>query len=71
MADQELIRTAEQMEQKIVAADSIARIELQPAFNRLLKTMRKSGVLVPLRMRRLDEALSEEVQESYFDNMPV
>ena len=71
MADQELIRTAEQMEQKIVAADSIARIELQPAFNRLLKTMRKSGVLVPLRMRRLDDALSEEVQESYFDNMPV
>lgn len=71
MADQELLRTAEQMEQKIVAADSIARIELQPAFNRLLKTMRKSGVLVPLRMRRLDDALSEEVQESYFDNMPV
>ena len=71
MADQELLRTAEQMEQKIVAADSIARIELQPAFNRLLKTMRKSVVLVPLRMRRLDNALSEEVQESYFDNMPV
>ena len=65
MNTSELFKTAEQLEQKIAAASTVQRLELQPAFSRALKMIQDKGEQVPLRMRRLDASLCDEAVEAY------
>ncbi|UWQ92622.1 hypothetical protein QEZ52_07635 [Aliisedimentitalea scapharcae] len=71
MSNQELIKVAEHLEQRIDGATSAMRLALQPEFTRTLDRMRDAGVKIPLRLKRLDEILCEEAVEDSFDNMPV
>ncbi|MCI5097658.1 MAG: hypothetical protein MRY77_15180 [Rhodobacteraceae bacterium] len=69
--DQDLIRTAEALEQKITGATSTARLAMQPEFARVIDRLRANRVDIPSRLLRLDAALVEEAVEDRFDNMPV
>ena len=71
MIDQDLIKVAEHLEQKIVRANGAGRLALQPEFSQLLDRIRGAGLKVPTRLRQLDDRLSDEVVEDRFDNMPV
>lgn len=71
MADHELIRVAEHLEQKIAGADASVRLSLQPEFSKVLERIRRAGLEVPSRLRQLDDRLTEECVEDQFDNMPV
>jgi hypothetical protein len=71
IVDQDLIRTAEALEQKIAGANSAARLAMQPEFARVIDRLRANRVDIPSRLLRLDAALVEEAVEDRFDNMPV
>ncbi len=71
MTVQELFHTAEQLEQKIKAANLSKRIQLQPELSKVLARIQAEGEQVPLRLRRLDATLCDEAIEARFDNMPV
>lgn len=71
MINQDLIKVAEHLEQKIAGASGAGRLALQPEFSQVLDRLRSAGVKVPTRLRQLDDRLSDEVVEDRFDNMPV
>lgn len=71
MTNTDLLHNAEKLEKQIEAADFTARVALQPAFSRVLDQMRFAGISVPLRMKRLDDTLCDEIMERNFDNLPV
>lgn len=68
---EDLKKSAENLEQKIVGAKSETRLALQPQFTCLLDKMTAAGEPVPARLRRLDAALIDEAIEARFDNLPV
>ena len=71
MNAQDLIRIAENMEQKISGTQGVSRLAFEPEFTRILDRMRTAGVPVPQRLRRLGDSLHDEALEEYFDNVPV
>jgi hypothetical protein len=71
MKIEELKRRAENLEQKIARAEPQDRLNLQPQFAKLIARLKAEGEAVPVRMRRLDAVLVEEVIEARFDNLPV
>lgn len=71
MGIDELKLRAENLEQIITEAAPEKRLALQPQFSRLLVKLKEQGQTVPVRMRRLDSVLVDEVIEARFDNMPV
>lgn len=71
MTEHELFSEAERLERRISAADAQQRLAQQPQFSRVLARLELQGMAVPQRMRRLDAALTEEVVEARFDNIPV
>lgn len=71
MSKSELIAAAARLEERISSATSATRISLQPEFDRVIHMLQSAGAPVPSRYLRLNEALTEEVAEDRFDNMPV
>lgn len=71
METTELLKIAEQLEQKIAVANLADRRSVQPEFNRVLSRLRTRGAQVPTRLLRLDRALGEEAIEDFYDNFPV
>lgn len=74
MTDQlpaDLNQTATELEAAIRAAPPAARIELQADLHRLCERLSREGYVVPDRLRRLDQILTDAVVEAQFDNLPV
>ncbi|WP_120633450.1 hypothetical protein [Ruegeria sp. EL01] len=71
MTTANLYSEAEQLEQKLHNACLDTRLALQPSVSKVVDRMRRQGVHVPSRLRRLDAALCEDAMEARFDNMPV
>jgi hypothetical protein len=63
--------TAEALEQTISESSTEKRLELQPQFSQVIADLISEGTQVPLRMKRLEAALTDEAVEAKFDNMPV
>lgn len=66
-----LMATAEALEQTISESSTEKRLELQPQFSQVIADLISEGTQVPLRMKRLEAALTDEAVEAKFDNMPV
>lgn len=60
-----------EIEQKLENACLDTRLALQPSVSKIVDRMRRQGIHVPSRLRRLDSALCEDAMEAQFDNMPV
>jgi len=71
MTEHDLISQAETLERRISAAEPDQRLALQPQFSKVLARLQSRGCPVPQRLRKLDNALTEEAVEARFDNMPV
>jgi hypothetical protein len=62
---------AHQLQELAEKASPRDRLRLQPKIDRVVATLAAEGNLVPLRLRRLNQALKEEAFDDMFDNMPV
>ncbi|MCR9127282.1 MAG: hypothetical protein NXH82_14300 [Rhodobacteraceae bacterium] len=71
MSQQELMHAANALEQQVGRASTASRCALQPAVRTMVKRFEEHGLDVPVSLRRLDEALMQDVIEARFDNMPV
>ena len=71
MTENDLSRTARQLEAKITNACEETRIALQPELGKILDLMRHQGSHVPARLKSLNAALLDEAIERKFDNLPV
>lgn len=65
------IKTAEDLAGRIANENEAGRIALQPKLAAVLRRMEGAGEDIPTRLRMLDEALTSEVVEACFDNVPV
>jgi hypothetical protein len=71
MTRPELVRTAELLEQRILAAGPNLRSQYQPELSSIVHRMEEIGLRVPGHLRQLDVVLTDEAIEDRFDNMPV
>lgn len=71
MIENDLSRTARQLEAKIIDACEETRLALQPELHNVLEMMRRQGSHVPARLKSLNAALLDEAIERKFDNLPV
>lgn len=71
MTRPEILRTAELLEQRILAAGPCSRSRYQPQLSSIVHRMEQNGLKVPGNLRQLDVVLTEEAIEDRFDNMPV
>ena len=71
MTIQNLMKTAEKLEQTISGASGADRLELQPEFCRLMDQLEAEGAEVPPKLRNLEAALLDEAIEAQFDNLPL
>ena len=67
----QIVSEADALAQEIREASSERRLQLQPAFGRVLQNLEQMGADVPPRLRNLHEQLLEEAIEARFDNLPV
>ncbi len=68
---QDLLKEAEQLEQKLDGADLNLRLQLQPRLSLVVDRLRAEGAEIPRHLRHLDSVLAEEAVEAQFDNMPI
>lgn len=68
---QDLLKEAEQLEQKLEGADLDLRLKLQPKLSLVIDRLRAEGAEIPRHLRHLDSILAEEAVEAQFDNMPI
>ena len=66
-----MVSHADQLAQEIRTSSPERRLELQPAFGRVLQELEQTGTVVPARLRNLHEQLLEEAIEARFDNLPI
>lgn len=71
MTMEDLVAQATVLEKRIREATPMSRLDLLPEFSGLLAGIRQAGGAVPSGLKALEQALSEELAESQFDNMPV
>ncbi len=71
MTLKDLLKEAEQLEQKLDGADLDLRLQLQPRVSFVVDRLRAEGAEIPQHLRHLDSVLAEEAVEARFDNMPV
>lgn len=66
-----MVSEADELAREIRESSPVKRLELQPAFGRVLQDIEQTGLTVPARLRNLHEQLLEEAIEARFDNLPV
>ncbi len=71
MEPKSIYSEVEKLEQKLENACLDTRLALQPSVSKIVDHMRRQGMHVPSRLRRLDSALCEDAMEARFDNMPI
>lgn len=71
MTEEELLRQARDLSEKIKDAEGDARYNLHQKLHRALENIRAQGGHVPAYLRDLDLELVDEEVEDAFDNMPV
>lgn len=67
----DLNQSVNELEDAIRATPPAARIELQADLHRLCERLSREGYVVPERLRRLDQILTDAAVEAQFDNLPV
>ena len=71
MTSTDLSGQAETLQASLEEALPAERLKMQPELARVIRDMKANGIPVSRRLRQLEAALTEEVIEAGFDNMPV
>ncbi|WP_163025759.1 hypothetical protein [Chachezhania antarctica] len=71
MTETDLAHRARDLELRIASAGNSGRMSYQREFCSVLQKMRAAGMVVPSRLKTLEEALLNERCEADFDNLPV
>ena len=71
MTFQELDRQIGELAIAFDRAPASKRQAMRPQINRIIRNLNSQGLLVPRRLSQIEERLDDEVEEDFFDNMPV
>lgn len=71
MTIDELVQASEALEAEIHGSCRSLRPSYRPRLTSLMAEMKARRYPVPKRLRRLEEAMTEQIIEDRFDNLPV